>query len=138
MSVATVWCGLTFTHFCLVISNLLPNFLTTVTHSYFNIMSSVIPLDKNWRKWREKCTGWNLDLASFNGSQRHLLFDRIQKWPCTYTFKKLWLLKKLKNTFWSPLFYLFCIKSTIYFFCCIKIWISAASAAPAWAICFIY
>ena len=26
---------------------MLPNFLTTVTHSFFNIMSSVIPLDKN-------------------------------------------------------------------------------------------
>ena len=38
--------GLTFTHFCLVTGNLLPNFLTTVTHSFFNIMSSVIPLDK--------------------------------------------------------------------------------------------
>ena len=39
--------GLTFTHFCLVTGNLLPNFLTTVNHSFFNIMSSVIPLDKN-------------------------------------------------------------------------------------------
>ena len=38
--------GLTFTHFCLVTGNLLPNFLTTVIHSFFNIMSSVIPLDK--------------------------------------------------------------------------------------------
>ena len=37
---------------------------------------------RKWRKWREKCTGWNLDLASFNASQRRLLFDRIQKWPC--------------------------------------------------------
>ena len=37
----------TFTHWCLVTGNLLPNFLTTVTHSFFNIMSSVIPLDKN-------------------------------------------------------------------------------------------
>ena len=40
-------CGLTFTHFCLVTGNLLPNFLTAVNHSFFNIMSSVIPLDKN-------------------------------------------------------------------------------------------
>merc|ERR1712155_183678 len=43
------WCGccLTFTHFCLVTGNLLPNFLTTVNHSFLNIMSSVIPLDEN-------------------------------------------------------------------------------------------
>ena len=40
-------CGLTFTHFYLVISNLLPNFLITVNHSFFNIMSSVIPLHQN-------------------------------------------------------------------------------------------
>ena len=39
--------GLTFTHLYLVTSNLLPNFLITVTHSFFNIMSSLIPLDKN-------------------------------------------------------------------------------------------
>ena len=38
---------LTFTHFCLATGNLLPNFLTTVTHSFFKIMSSVIFLDKN-------------------------------------------------------------------------------------------
>ena len=40
-------CSLTFTHLYLVISNLLPDFLITVTHSFFNIMSSVIPLNKN-------------------------------------------------------------------------------------------
>ena len=47
LAMASVWSDLTFTHFCLVNGNLLPNFLTTVTHSFFNIMSSVIPLDKN-------------------------------------------------------------------------------------------
>ena len=40
-------CSLTFTHFYLVTSNLLPNFLITVTYSFFNIMSSVIPLHQN-------------------------------------------------------------------------------------------
>ena len=40
-------CGLTFTHFYLVASNLIPNFIIIVTHSIFNIMSSVIPLNKN-------------------------------------------------------------------------------------------
>ena len=40
-------CGLTFKHFYLVASNLLPKFLIIVTHSNFNIMSSVIPLNKN-------------------------------------------------------------------------------------------
>ena len=39
--------GLTFTHLYLVTSNLLPNFIITVTHSFFNIMSSVIPLHQN-------------------------------------------------------------------------------------------
>ena len=39
--------GFNFTHFYLVTSNLLPNFLMAVTHSFFNIMVSVIPLDKN-------------------------------------------------------------------------------------------
>ena len=39
-------CGLTFTHFYLVTSNLLPNFLIAVTHSVFNIMSSVIALNQ--------------------------------------------------------------------------------------------
>ena len=33
---------------------------------------------KNCRKWREKCTGGNHNLASFNGSQMHLIFYRIQ------------------------------------------------------------
>ena len=50
-SIAWEWyrfgCSLTFTHLYLVISNLLPDFLITVTHSFFNIMSSVIPLNKN-------------------------------------------------------------------------------------------
>ena len=40
-------CGLTFSHFYIVAGNLLPNFLIIVTHSIFNIMSSVIPLNKN-------------------------------------------------------------------------------------------
>ena len=40
-------CGLTFTHFYLVASNLLPNFLIIITHSIFNIMLSGIPLNKN-------------------------------------------------------------------------------------------
>ena len=40
-------CGLTFTHFYLVTSNLLPNFLINVTHSFFHIMSSLIPLNQN-------------------------------------------------------------------------------------------
>ena len=35
-------CGLTFTHFYLVASNLIPNFLIIVTHSIFNIMSRVL------------------------------------------------------------------------------------------------
>ena len=39
-------CGLTFTHFYLVTSDLLPNFLIAVTHSGFNIMSSVIALNQ--------------------------------------------------------------------------------------------
>ena len=39
-------CGLTFTHFYLVTSNLLPNFLIAVTHSVFNVMSSVITLNQ--------------------------------------------------------------------------------------------
>ena len=39
-------CGLTFSHFYLVTSNLLPNFLIAVTHSVFNIMSSVIALNQ--------------------------------------------------------------------------------------------
>ena len=38
--------GLTFTHFYLVTSNLLPNFLIAVTHSVFHIMSSVIHLNQ--------------------------------------------------------------------------------------------
>ena len=40
-SLAMEWfdCGLTFTHFYLVTSNLLPNFLIAVIHSVFNIMS---------------------------------------------------------------------------------------------------
>ena len=38
--------GLTFTHFKLVTSNLLPNFLVALTHSFFNIMSSVKPVDQ--------------------------------------------------------------------------------------------
>ena len=40
-------CGLTFKHFYLVASNMLPKFLIIVTHSNFNIMSSGIPLNKN-------------------------------------------------------------------------------------------
>ena len=40
-------CGLTFMHFYLAASNLLPNFLIIVTHSIFNIMSSGIPPNKN-------------------------------------------------------------------------------------------
>ena len=36
----------TFSHFYLVTSNLLPNFLIAVTHSIFNIMSSVIFLNQ--------------------------------------------------------------------------------------------
>ena len=39
-------CGLTFSHFYLLTSNLLPNFLIAVTHSVFNIMSSVIALNQ--------------------------------------------------------------------------------------------
>ena len=39
-------CGLTFSHFYLLTSNLLPKFLISVTHSVFNIMSSVIPLNQ--------------------------------------------------------------------------------------------
>ena len=48
---AWIWyrfdCGLTFTHFYLVASSLLPNFLIIVTYSIFNIMSSGISLNKN-------------------------------------------------------------------------------------------
>ena len=40
-------CGLTFTHFYLVTSNLLLNFLIAVAHSFFNIMLSLTPLNKN-------------------------------------------------------------------------------------------
>ena len=36
----------TFTHFYLLTSNLLPNFLISVTHSFFNIILSVITLNK--------------------------------------------------------------------------------------------
>ena len=39
-------CGLTFSHFYLLTSNLLPNFLISVTHSVFNIMSSMKALDQ--------------------------------------------------------------------------------------------
>ena len=35
--------GINFSHFYIVSSNLLPNFLLAVTHSFFNIMLSVIP-----------------------------------------------------------------------------------------------
>ena len=35
-------CGLTFTPFYLLTSNLLPDFLIAVTHSFFNIMASVL------------------------------------------------------------------------------------------------
>ena len=47
-SMAMEWfdCGLTFTHFYLLTSNLLPNFIIAVTHSIFNIMSSVISLNQ--------------------------------------------------------------------------------------------
>ena len=38
--------GLTFSYFYLVTSNLLPNFLIAVSHSIFDIMSSVIPLNQ--------------------------------------------------------------------------------------------
>ena len=34
------------------------------------------------RKWRERCTGLNHDLAPFNGSQRCLQLHRISWWPC--------------------------------------------------------
>ena len=40
-------CGLFLTHFYLEASNLLSNFLIIVTHLIFNIVSSVIPLNKN-------------------------------------------------------------------------------------------
>ena len=39
--------GINFTHFYIVTSNLLPNFLMAVSHSFFNIMVSVIPQDQN-------------------------------------------------------------------------------------------
>ena len=39
-------CGLTFSHFYLLTSNLLPNFLISVTHSVFNIMSSMKALNQ--------------------------------------------------------------------------------------------
>ena len=39
-------CGLTFSHFYLLTSNFLPNFLIAVTHSVFNIKSSVIALNQ--------------------------------------------------------------------------------------------
>ena len=38
--------GLNITLFCFVSSNLLPNFVIALTHSIFNLKSSVIPLDK--------------------------------------------------------------------------------------------
>ena len=38
--------GLTFSHFYLLTSNLLPNFLISVTHSVFNIMSSMKALNQ--------------------------------------------------------------------------------------------
>ena len=61
-SLAMSWfdCGLTFTHFYLVISNLLPNFFFTATHLVFNIMTM------------------------FSCSQRCLQFHRIYWWPCIY------------------------------------------------------
>merc|ERR1712079_799440 len=39
-------CGLAFTHFYLVTSDLLFNFLVAVAHSFFNILSGLTPLDK--------------------------------------------------------------------------------------------
>ena len=39
-------CGLTFLHFYLVTSNLMPNFLIAVRHSVFNVMSSLITLNQ--------------------------------------------------------------------------------------------
>ena len=39
--------GINFTHFYIVTSNLLPNFLMALTHSFFNILLSVTPLDPN-------------------------------------------------------------------------------------------
>ena len=39
--------GNNFTHFYIVTSNLPPNFLKAVTHSFFNIMLSVILQDQN-------------------------------------------------------------------------------------------
>ena len=38
--------GLTITLFCFVTCNFLPNFIIALTHSIFNIKSSVIPLDE--------------------------------------------------------------------------------------------
>ena len=39
--------GINFTHFYIVTSNLLQNFLMVLTHTFFNIMLSVIPQDQN-------------------------------------------------------------------------------------------
>ena len=39
-------CGLTFSHFYLLTSNLKPNFLISLTHSVFSIKSSVIALNQ--------------------------------------------------------------------------------------------
>ena len=48
-------CGLTFSHFYLLTSNLLPNFLISVTHSFFNIVSSMIALNQiDWSElWKK-------------------------------------------------------------------------------------
>ena len=68
--------SLIFTHFYLATSNLLPNFLMTVTHSFFKIMSSLIPWDQNGGSEETD------DLAPFNGSLSCLLNNRFSWWPC--------------------------------------------------------
>ena len=69
-------CGLTFTHFYLVTSDLLPNFLIAVTHSVFNNIKS------NCWKWTLEKSGLQVLRKDFSGFQRCLQFNRISWWPC--------------------------------------------------------
>ena len=63
--------GLTITLFCFVTCNFLPNFIIALTHSIFNIKSSVIPLDE-MSHCVEKDAHAYLDLVPPNASHKQL------------------------------------------------------------------
>ena len=83
-SLAMEWfdCGLSFTHFYLITSNLLPNFLVAVTHLIFNNTSSVIKL--MLVNCRKKLISSPKKMFLWLSEVRCLQLHRISWWACIY------------------------------------------------------